>query len=364
MVRILYVADGFPDGRVEKGILTGLKNKFIIGIAYWGKFNPIFKELESVPHWQFKLDTKTQLGLASKQSIESLSKIVADFKPDIIHVHDIFNARIAVKLNKKMVYDDHEFWSEQLKYEKPYGTFLTVTWLRRAFGLFLRKRFVKRWEKEVSSRSVVICAHPKVAEYHKQFSSNVFVVPNYPSLRELESLSSIKLNDKQQNLIAYIGGDISSGGGYMRKMKHFPGLIRKSNKKLIVVGDPNLQSDDFITSVGYVKHLTMYEYLMKASWGIIAWEPHPFHEFCNPNKIFLYAHSGLFVIMPSMIAPQGLKFYKTFIDYTDLSSILNNDYKFNPSEIIEHARNHLTWEVLEPTIIKAYDSLLKFDELN
>lgn len=359
MKKILYVADGFPDARVEKGIITGLKNGFQIGIAYWNKYNPIFEELNDVPHWHFPMDAKTQVGLSSKTSITALTNIVEDFKPDIIHAHDIFNARIAVKLNIKLVYDDHEYWSEQLKYEKPYGAKFSLTWTKRFIGLFLRKRFLKKWEKEVSSKSTVICAHPKVADYHKQFSSNVFIVPNYPSLKELELLSSVKPQERKKGLVAYIGSDISTGGGDMRKMDRFPSLIRNSNKKLIVIGDPNLPSDDFITSVGYVKHLTMYEHLMKASWGIIAWEPHPFHEYCNPNKIFIYAHSGLYVIMPSMIDPQNLKYFSTFTDYDNLAPLLNKSFDVNPTEIINHAREHLTWEATESNIIDAYNSLLK-----
>lgn len=359
MVRILYIVDGFPDARPEKGIITAIKNNFEVGIAYWGNFNPIFPEVTNLPHWQFKLNTLTQLGFSSRESLESLKKIVQEFKPDMLHVHDIFNARIAVKLNMKMIYDDHEFWSEELKYEKSYGTIFSPTWIKRSFGLFFRKRNVKKWEKEVSSKSVVICAHPKVAEYHKQFSSNVFIVPNYPSLRELESLSSVKEQERQKNLIAYIGNDISSGGGNYRRMKNFPDLIRKSPKKLIVIGDPKLASDESINSVGYVKHLAMYNHLFKASWGIIAWEPHPFHEYCNPNKPFLYAHSGLFVVLPELIEPHGLKFFIKFKNYNDLAELLNKEFEVNSSEIIDHARKNLIWEKSESVILDAYKAALK-----
>jgi hypothetical protein len=354
-MKVLVIGDKFPDGRVEKGILTALKNNYEVGVAHWGGFNPIFKELKQLPNWKFKMGALDQLGLSSKKAIKSLNKIIEEFQPDLLHVHDIFNARLAVKLKKKMIYDDHEFWSEQLKYEEPIGRIFSMRRIKRKIGLIFRKFFVRKWEKDVFKTCTVICAHPKVAEHHKQYAKNVFIVPNMPSSQEIEELENLNEYTKNKDLVAYIGSDISKGGGKMRKMKNFPDVIRNSNKKLLVIGDSGLKSNDIITSVGFVHHLSMFEHLITASWGIIGWEEHPFHRYCNPNKVYFYAHCGLFNIIPYLIEPQGLKYYSTFKNYTDLTDLLKKPVNFNPEEIIAHARENLTWECHESQIIRAYN---------
>jgi hypothetical protein len=357
-MKVLVIGDKFPDGRVEKGILTALKNNFEVGVAHWGGYNPIFRELRQLQNWKFKMGTLDQLGLSSKKALESLKIIIEDFKPDLLHVHDIFNARLAVKLGIRMVYDDHEFWSEQLKYEEPIGRIFSIRRIKRKIGLIFRRYFVKKWEREVFKTCTIICAHPKVADHHKQFAKNVFLVPNMPSLREIEELKIFNEINRKKDLIAYIGSDISKGGGKMRKMKRFPDVIRNSNKKLLVIGDSNLKSNNFIISVGFVHHLSMFKHLVTASFGIIGWEEHPFHKYCNPNKVYFYAHSGLYNIIPHLIEPQGLKFYSTFKNYSDLSEFLKKNLEFDPEEIIKHARENLTWEFNEDQIIEAYNTEL------
>ena len=353
-MKILIIGDKFPDARVEKTILSAVKFGYDVGIAYWGTFNPIFDELNSLPHWQFTMGAKEQMGITSKASIQTLSKIVNDFKPDLLHANDIFNARIAAELNIKMIYDDHEFWSDYLKYERSTASYLSLQKYRRTFGLFFRKRNVKKWENKVLKKSTIICTCEAMAEHHKKYAKNVFIIPNVPSKREILYLSKLTTEERDKNLLAFIGDDISKGGGDMRKMKNILPIIEKSNRKIMVIGDPDLKSNNYVNSIGYIPHMEIYKQLLKAGIGLIGYEEHPHHKYNSANKMYMYAHCGLYNIITHQIDHKDLKYFSTFKDYDELLGLLKSDINFDPQEIIDHARQYLVWENYEENINKAY----------
>ena len=90
------------------------------------------------------------------------------------------------------------------------------------------------------------------------------------------------------------------------------------------------------------------------------------HKYINPNKTFEYAHAGLHVVCTSSFSDvvETLDNNCTpFEDYNDLVSKLlyfrnNKDELYKKRlKIFDFAKENLTWEKYEKSIIEAYKSI-------
>jgi hypothetical protein len=60
---------------------------------------------------------KARFGIAFywHSAKKQLEKIIRQARPDIVHAHNIFSAKMISELDLPFVYDDHEYWPLQAK---------------------------------------------------------------------------------------------------------------------------------------------------------------------------------------------------------------------------------------------------------
>ncbi|NOJ28611.1 MAG: hypothetical protein DA328_00395 [Nitrososphaeraceae archaeon] len=302
---------------------------------------------------------------------KQIKKILDELRPDIIHAHNIYAAKMASEFDIPFVYNDHEHW---IKYAKIIAevskskneTNKIKSVLRKGlkqYGIYL----CAKWEKEILSKNPTITVSDRIANDLKDLvkTSKIFVIPNFPQKQEIVDLLPPKLS--KEISCVYQGRD-----GYnidFLPHKNFDGLIEffQNNDlgELTFVGWKN-GSTDKIKYTGLLSRKEMFLAMAQHSIGLLPWHKHWSHYYLNPNKAFEYAHSGSFLICTSSLetVKDILKDNcDTIENYNDLKSKLLY-YKQNLNElyskrlkIYEFARKNLIWENYEDNIKMAYNAI-------
>lgn len=286
-----------------------------------------------------------------------LKKVIEMLKPDIIHAYNIFSAEMIHDLGYPFVFEDAEFYSSKKISDIEWGQSSLVGKATASYEAWKWRK----WEDNVAEKAPVITVSDSIAEVYAKRGAKTFVVPNYPLLFEL---SKIRLKDKSDVFtVAYVGNDISKVLRSYRDTSGVIELIKDVNLPFVVVGDDKLASKGLINSQGFVPHLKLYEVLSSCHVGIIPWGKHWLHRYLNPNKPYLYAHSGLVVVVPSSLTEvvKALKGNcKTIDQLSDLKNLLR-ELSSNTEVTIEegrktkeYAQKNLVWEYYEERIREAY----------
>jgi hypothetical protein len=125
--------------------------------------------------------------------------VLREVRPDIVHAHNIFSAKMISQFDYPFVYDDHESWSEfpKILAEADCDTLKPLTGgmlrrsLRRIARNYLKRRAVylwTNWQKEMVSSRPTITVSDKIAKNLKITgkTDRVFVVPNFPMKFEVK----------------------------------------------------------------------------------------------------------------------------------------------------------------------------------
>ncbi len=208
----------------------------------------------------------------------------------MIHAHNIIAGKLACESNIPFIYDDHEYWSISSKSQVKTKLYNTLSHTYKSW-------LMERWEKEILEKaSAVITTTETVAKEHRKHNSHVFVVPNFPSLIESETLKVSQIESKHLSSV-YVGNDLSQSRP--QPYRNVSGLIEifKQNKvgKLTVIGDNKLLTNMPIISLGFLPHHQMMEELTRHHIGLLPWKKHPLHKYKDPNKPYEYAHAGLHI---------------------------------------------------------------------
>jgi len=365
---------GLDDSRIIKSALTGKKSGF--EVSFCGQkprtsfTTNIFKDTEWIKVsnrarvselflpiinqiWPFYPYPKHALSF-QKQIKRSAEKI----KPDIIHAHNIFVAYHSMNLGIPLVLDDHELYSIETKAKKE-----NSNQKKKSVSQFKEKLW-KKWEEKIGEKYPIITVSNLIAQHHKKYCKNVFVVPNYPTRDSIE-LKNIKEVKKSNLCSVYIGTDSVENIDPIRNIRglHDIFLSEKDVGHLnrIGVSSPN---NSKIQSFGFIPMKEAYQIMQKnCHIGLLPWQHHWFHEYCSPNKVYEYALCGLWLItindLKSVIDDFG-PHCDTFGDYKELVSLLRH-YNNHPDEInkkrnlsLDYAKSHLIWEKNEQKILDAY----------
>ena len=107
-----------------------------------------------------------------------------------------------------------------------------------------------------------------------------------------------------------------------------------------------------------------YEIMQKnCHIGLLPWHPFWFHEYCSPNKVYEYAHNGLWLITVEDLTEVVDDFGKNcdkFSTYKELSLLLeyynqnSEDLNKKRYEILNFAKDNLIWEKNANKILEAY----------
>ena len=312
---------------------------------------------------------------------KQIMAIIKDAKPDLVHAHNIFSAKMVSELNLPFVYDDHEYWSKhsqfltemekltQLTKQKMNSfEFLILDAIRKTKRNLLNRRAIHlwtRWEKDLVSSIPTITVSDEIAKELQIIGNSpnkVFVVPNFPMKFEIENFEKPSFHAKLSSV--YAGSD-----GHNKQQfpnRNIDGLydvfFNQDIGNLTIIGWDG-RSTDKIRYAGYLDRQVMYKEMTNHSIGLIPFKKHWSHYYTSPNKSYEYAHAGLFVMCISSLKPvrEILKEHCiTFEDSPDMASKLLY-FKENLDELygkrlkmFNYAHDNLIWEKNEENILNAY----------
>jgi hypothetical protein len=376
-LKILHLShESLPDWRIEKSAISALNNG--CDVAFAGNCpknygNTTFSEVHRVV-WT----AKARFGIpfywdSVKKQLEG---IIKKSRPDIVHAHNLFSAKMISEFGIPFVYDDHEYWSlhvrlleEMAESNKRNGVENLLDLPRRIRRRFITKYAVHlwtKWENEMISSRPTITVSSKIADEMKiKAASNekILVVPNYPLRTESRS-SKLHLVPHARLSSIYAGSDGRNKEKYPhRNIDGFIDLFRDHNLgDLTIIGWDGWPSKN-TKYLGYLPRDSMYSEMSKHSVGLIPFKKHWSHAYLDPNKAYEYAHAGLHVMCTNSLATieDTLKENcSTFENYEMLASQLEY-FKANPEvlynkrlKIFEFAKSNLIWENNEKEIFRAY----------
>jgi glycosyltransferase involved in cell wall biosynthesis len=379
-MRILHVShESLPDWRIEKSAISAANSDNKIFFA--GRVSNPYSRNPFSKIYKIGWTAKARLGLPFYwHSVKKqLEKVLNETKPDVIHAHNIFSAKMVSEFRIPFVYDDHEFWpiyvkrqSEASKQSQKNVQTFSRAWPRAVARKVLRELLASKairlwtsWEKEIVSSHPTITVSEQIAaemriSYH---AKNIFVVPNFPMYPEVKDFEKPRFHNSLSSV--YAGGDGHNIDKYPnRNIDDLDNtFLLKDIGNLVIIGWKGTSSSNKVRYTGFLPRQDMFREMFNHSIGLIPWKQHWSHNFVSPNKAYEYAHAGLVVACTSSfsVIKEILKEHcVTFEDYADMASKLmyfkeNLDELYKKRlQIFGYARDNLIWEKNEKNIIEAY----------
>jgi hypothetical protein len=323
-MKILHLEYGYRAIRGERAAMAAKKlpvKQYLAGcVKTFILDKSLFRE-----NIQMDISLANRLGFNRKKVRKQLKQIIKEIDPDVVHAHNIFMAELARELNVPFIYDDHELWSEYLKYiHRPnFKAHVVRIWHRWLYS---------RWEKKVGKNFPVITPSKGIVDFYKKRydAPYVYKFPNMPALEEVKK-AQLSERNKENLITVAIGVSTEVKVGY-RRIDGFIELFHKNDEigKVMIVGQKSLKSDEKVISTGRISHYQCYTEASKGHVGIIPFHPHPYHQFSGANKAYLYIHSGLVLITPktqkefhTITKEMGLGFH--FMTYQEIGKYLQEN---------------------------------------
>jgi glycosyltransferase involved in cell wall biosynthesis len=381
-MRVLHVShESLPDWRIEKSAITAasMNNE----VFFVGRVSNSYSRKTFSKIYEISWGAKARFGLPFYwHSVKKqLERVLKETRPDVVHAHNIFSAKMVSEFEIPFVYDDHEFWPIYVKRqsETPRQNQLRAQTFSRAWPRAILRKFVRdflasraiklwtSWEKEIVSSHPTITVSEQIAEqlrtiYH---AKKVFVVPNFPMYSEVKDFEKPHFIDNLSSVYAGVEarGDITPPH---RKIDGFIStFLEKDIGNLVIIGWNDKSTSNKVKYSGFLSRQDMFREMFNHSIGLIPWKRHWTHDFLSPNKAYEYAHAGLAVACTSSlnVIKQILKGHCiTFEDYEGMATKLMY-FKENLDElykrrlqIFNYARENLIWEKNEKFISEAYRS--------
>ena len=379
-MRILHVShESLPDWRIEKSAISAANSDNKVFFA--GRVSNPYSRNTFSKIYKIGWTAKARLGLPFYwHSVKKqLEKVLNETKPDVIHAHNIFSAKMVSEFRIPFVYDDHEFWpiyvkrqSEASKQSQKNVQTFSRAWPRAVARKVLRELLASKaiilwtsWEKEIVSSHPTITVSEQIAaemriSYH---AKNVFVVPNFPMYSEVKDFEKPRFH----NSLSSVYAGVEAKGEITPAHRNIDGFIstflEEDIGNLVIIGWKGTSSSNKVRYTGFLPRQDMFREMFNHSIGLIPWKQHWSHNFVSPNKAYEYAHAGLVVACTSSfsVIKEILKEHcVTFEDYADMASKLmyfkeNLDELYKKRlQIFGYARDNLIWEKNEKNIIEAY----------
>ena len=380
-LKILHLSDmHLPDWRIEKSASTDLNlgHEVVFAGMKSNYAGSVFSKIFHI-HWTPRVRRGVPFYWHSVK--KQLERVLKETRPDVVHAHNIFSAKMVSEFEIPFVYDDHEFWpiyvkrqSETSRQNQLSAQTFSRAWPRAIVRKFVRDFLASRaiklwtnWEKEIVSSHPTITVSEQIAEqlrtiYH---AKKVFVVPNFPMYSEVKDFEKPHFIDSLSSV--YAGGDGHNIDKYPNRNIDDLGntFLQKDIGNLVIIGWNDKSTSNKVKYSGFLPRQDMFREMFNHSIGLIPWKRHWTHDFLSPNKAYEYAHAGLAVACTSSlnVIKQILKEHCiTFDDYEGMATKLMY-FKENLDElykrrlrIFEYARENLIWEKNEKFISEAYRS--------
>lgn len=387
-MRVLHLSDyALPDWRIEKSAISALNRNYQVFFAGLPSHpsNSIFSKIYEI-NWtpRARRAFPYYWYCVKKQ----LKEIIREARPDIVHAHNVFSAKMVSEIDIPFVYDDHEYWPSYVRRQiESYNSSLEQSSrnndgprriMQKTILKLLNYRFLKlglRWEKQLVSSTPTITVSENIATELRQLgsTSKVFITPNFPMTNEIKDIQSPKFHKELISVYAGIEPKNNTKIAH-RNMEGFADIFNSYDDvgTLTMIGvedpsnnahSPSDSSNSRVTYKGYLPRHLMYHEMQNSSVGIVPFRKHWSHKYISPNKAYEYAHAGLVVLCTSSLVPikNILSDYCiTFEDYEDMISQLR-DCRDNMEKIYEKrlgvyqfAKENLLWENYEQNIFDAY----------
>jgi glycosyltransferase involved in cell wall biosynthesis len=383
-MRILHVShESLPDWRIEKSAITASNRGNDIFFA--GKLSNDYSRDSFTKTYNINWNAKARLGLPfySDSIKKQLDQVLKETKPDVIHAHNIFSAKMVSEFGIPFVYDDHEYWSRlsQLLKEiarakdldgestrhKGYSKMMLgkATNIRRSLINSYAIKLWTKWEQEIVSSHPTITVSEQIAtDLRTNYNAkDVFVVPNFPMFSEVRDFEKPRYHDSLSSVYA----GVEAKGEITPAHRNIDGFISsflgQDIGDLVVIGWNAKSPSTRVRYMGFLPRQEMYREMFNHSVGLVPFKRHWSHVYISPNKAYEYAHAGLVVLSTSGFEPINAILGEhciTFEDYEDMASKLkyfkeNLDELYNRRlRLFEFARENLIWEKNESSIIEAY----------
>ncbi|MGA7368085.1 MAG: glycosyltransferase [Nitrososphaeraceae archaeon] len=387
-MKVLHLSDyALPDWRIEKSAISALNRNYQVFFAGLPSYtsSSVFSKIYEISWTPRARRAFPYYWYCVKKQ---LKKIVREARPDIVHAHNIFSAKMVSEIDIPFVYDDHEYWPSYVRRQiESYNSSLEQSSrnndnhrriLQKTILRLLNYRFLKlglRWEKQIVSSTPTITVSENIATELRELGSNskVFITPNFPMKNEINDIQPPKFH---RELISVYAGIESKNNTKIahRNMEGFVDIFNRYDDvgTLTMIGveepsnnatSPSGPSTSRVVYKGYLPRHMMYQEMQNSSVGIVPFRKHWSHKYISPNKAYEYAHAGLVVLCTSSLVP--IKnilgdYCMTFEDYGDMISQLR-DCRDNMEKIYEKrldvyqfAKENLLWESYEQNIFDAY----------
>jgi len=383
-MKILHLShQKLPDWRVEKAALTSLKLGSEVFFAGRGATEREYKKSKSqIFSKTFAIDwtplAKMALPFYWQSVKKQVKQIVHEVKPDIVHAHNVFSAKIISEFKIPFVYDDAEYWSQYAKLiaesraaedERSIGIFHSLkNQLRKFIKDIAYSRAVSlwtTWEGQLVSSVPTITVSKPISEGLKKMwgARAIFLVPNFPLLSESANFT-VPIKYERLSSV-YVGADNKYRQPVNRVISGLADVfLNRDIGNLTIIGGWEAGSFGKVKATGFLSRNEMFDEMLGNSVGLVPFKKHWSHYFLNPNKAYEYAHAGLLVMVTSdltaVIETLGDNCVP-FEDFEDLASKLEY-FKNNMGELHEKristfnfARKNLIWENYEKNILRAYE---------
>ena len=297
-----------------------------------------------------------------------------EFRPDIIHVHDLSPLPIGVRLKKrlgcKLIYDSHELWSQSSSVAS------TPFILNRARDIYERHA--------INCADAIITVSKSIARYlEKEYGLDrpVEVIRNIPAFVSIEKKHNLFRRifpiAPEEKILLYQGG-VAKGRGIEQIITAMH--LINPDTKLVVLGDgfliPSMQKivdekklQDRVFFHEAVAIDVLYEYTNSADIGIsLIQNTCLSYYFSLPNKVFEFIQAEVPVICSNFPDMRELvEQYKVGIvvrpeEPASIARVVN-ELMGCWREINEHrkmcklAKKNINWESEERILLSIYDRL-------
>lgn len=288
------------DIRVEKEIQSLTSHGHDVGIVCirFGT-EPEYDEINNIRIWRLRVPLRDvrffgralELGIFRHLTYNKIKIIASDFKPHVIHVHDLPLAIVAMKvadrINARFVVDMHEH----------YVGLLIDRGLKGILG-WLVKTVLYREERQVYMHAdaiiTVVEEHKKRIEREFGIKNRLYVVSNTVDIDKLKPVLTTKIRKKWD--LCYVGA-ISPERGLDLLLSALSKIDTRLNVAIVGSGGgmeklkryaSQLQHNIIFT--GHLPFEDAMMYIRSAVYGVIPYKRTLLTEHTVPHKLFQYMY--------------------------------------------------------------------------
>jgi glycosyltransferase involved in cell wall biosynthesis len=375
-MKILHLSDTpLPDWRIQKSASSSKKRGLDV---YFGGPNVLGCKTEFTQLYEISWTSRARNKLPFYWNMvkKQMSKAINELRPDIIHAHNIFSAKMAGEIcDLPLVYDDHEYWSMYNKikieaynnFEKTRGrkSLSTKGSARKLANCILNTRFELIWSKvenDLILNNPTITVSESILNELSRIGKKIFLVPNFPTCSEVENIREPVFHENLSSV--YAGIELNNPIKLLHMdLGDFFNLFEMHDMGMLYVLGWNRISTRNVIYRGYLDRNQMYNEMFDNSIGLIPFKKHWFHPYSSPNKAYEYAHAGLLVMLTSDLRSVAENLGEHCILFDDHHDLVNklNDVKANMDDLYskrlrsyQYARNNLLWDKFEKNIFESY----------